>query len=307
MSFDLEPHSAQSSQGETHSGADSSEQQCKYESSLLALALPVGFPPEAAPPLSTIDIVALFQTEAAAVTAIYRTLLVSGRMMLTEIFRAGEVLSKVKEGLPHGSWMLWTAANLPHIHHRTLRYMQAYRRRNDPLAQSDPARLLNEIYGNAGSEEPANSTSTSNLSESPTPVEELVNSTSASDLPSGSAPRSRKVRQASRKTKPDPIREFALVEASDLSEELQHLAVNCRELLKQLPGTPLSEKMRTQLAEGLSGMAKRLESFAFICADARARFEQELSKRWNLILSGTAGKTLPRCRLSLDDEGPENE
>jgi hypothetical protein len=186
----------QSGRSETCAGVDSTELERKYgDLPSQSKAGEIEIPAEAAPS-ELVSTAQLFPSQAEEVCQIHNTLMREGRVMLTQMIRAGEILTQVKADLPHGGWMPWTARNLPQIHHRTLnRYMLSYRRRNDPLVQSDPARLLSEIHGHSDPDEGRlNSTSASNLGssaesdvtesggESPVPVAGLD---TLSDLASG--------------------------------------------------------------------------------------------------------------------------
>jgi hypothetical protein len=121
----------------------------------------------------------LFLEEADKVKKIHQQLLGMGKTMIERMIEAGEILTRVKRGLPHGAWMPWVQMHIAELSHRTInRYMRTYQRRNDPLLEDDPVRFIAEISGNvdklespelsdpavsANSELQPNSTSTSNL------------------------------------------------------------------------------------------------------------------------------------------------
>ena len=134
----------------------------------------------------------LFADEADKVRTIHRELTGMGKTMIERMIEASEILTRIKQGLPHGAWMPWVEMHIAEVSHRTInRYMRTYSRRNDPLLQDDPVRFIAEISGNVGklesgelshpevttnSELLLNSTSTSNLdTESETPSTELPN------------------------------------------------------------------------------------------------------------------------------------
>jgi hypothetical protein len=115
---------------------------------------------------------ALFLGEAEQIKTIHQQLVGMRQTMIERMIEAGEILNRVKEGLPRGSWMPWVKKHIPELNHRTInRYMLSYRRRDDPLLQEDPVRFVAEISGNIGKLEAqsAQSTSTSNLDESEIP------------------------------------------------------------------------------------------------------------------------------------------
>jgi len=124
----------------------------------------------------------LFANEAGKVLQIHRELMGMGKTMIERMIEAGEILTRVKEGLPHGAWMSWVQMHIAELSHRTInRYMRTYARRSDPLLQDDPVRFIAEISGNLSKLEspdltvssetgfPPNSTSTSNLETKPEP------------------------------------------------------------------------------------------------------------------------------------------
>jgi hypothetical protein len=108
----------------------------------------------------------LFLEEADQVKEIHHQLVVFGKTMVERMLEAGEILTRVKQGLPRGAWMPWVETHIAELSHRTInRYMRTYQRRNDPLLQDDPVRFIAEISGHIGklkSPEP-NSTNASNL------------------------------------------------------------------------------------------------------------------------------------------------
>jgi hypothetical protein len=131
-----------------------------------------------------------FAAEAAQVKALHHDLWNLGVTMLTRMIAAGEILARVKAGLPHGHWQPWVKEYLPEISYRTVaRYLESYRRRDDQLRTDDPVLFLAEINGNASKvledrEQLTKATSTSLLPESipdptsdptPEPVSEVVN------------------------------------------------------------------------------------------------------------------------------------
>ena len=68
----------------------------------------------------------------------------------------GRLLVRQKESLGHGSWMEWTATNLPDIHHDTIgRYMRVAKAAQDVLPSSENEKISNSTrvsnLGNAAS------------------------------------------------------------------------------------------------------------------------------------------------------------
>jgi hypothetical protein len=108
-----------------------------------------------------------FFKEAAQLRKIHRRLVGMGQTMIERMMEAGEILTRVKEGLPHGGWMAWVGIHLHELNYRTVvRYMRTYDRRDDPLLLKDPEQFMAEIYGNIGKLE-AKLTSTSHLDTEP--------------------------------------------------------------------------------------------------------------------------------------------
>src|SRR5262249_14409115 len=105
----------------------------------------------------------LFLEEADQLKTIHHQLIGMGKTMIGRMIEAGEILTRVRRELPHGSWMPWVATHIPALSHGTInRYMRVYRRRDDPLLKDDPVRFMAEISGKIGELE-SNSTPVSNL------------------------------------------------------------------------------------------------------------------------------------------------
>jgi hypothetical protein len=69
----------------------------------------------------------------------------------------GEELVRIQKELPRGvPFRGWAERNLRGLSERTLRrYKAIFRRKNEPLAQSDPAAFLASIYGNSDADDPS--------------------------------------------------------------------------------------------------------------------------------------------------------
>jgi hypothetical protein len=62
----------------------------------------------------------------------------------------GAELVRIQNELPNGDFRGWAERNLRGVSERTLRrYKAIFRRKDEPLAQSDPAAFLASIYGNS--------------------------------------------------------------------------------------------------------------------------------------------------------------
>jgi hypothetical protein len=284
---------------ETRLDIDSSELMRKYEPSLQQTTKP-----DSGPTNESALSAEPFSSEAETVRQIHDTLRNVGRTMLEQMVRAGEILTRVKEGLPHGQWMPWAAKNLPNIHHRTLnRYMLVYRRREDPLMQSDPARLLDEVHGHSDSgEDEPNSTPASNLPENPAiqaSGEEQPNLTSASSLPpeeaNSPAPtkRTRKPRRqpieksrsasfdssATEPGKANELRVNPLSERIDFAAgQMEYIADELSSFGAELAAVPLSESVRAGMVKGLGNkaellrrIARELHDYAKLCEEGERR------------------------------------
>jgi hypothetical protein len=105
----------------------------------------------------------LFREEADQIKTIHHQLIGMGKIMIERMIEAGEIMTRVKHGLPHGSWMPWVEKNIPELSYRTIaRYMRVYKRRDDPLLQEHQARFIAEIMGHNSKLE-SDSTAPSNL------------------------------------------------------------------------------------------------------------------------------------------------
>jgi hypothetical protein len=266
---------------ETCLGTDSSELMRKYEPSPAELdPEPTNESVPESPALSA----EAFSAEAEAVRRIHDTLLNVGRTMLEQMVRAGEILTRVKAGLPHGEWMPWAAKNLPNIHHRTLdRYMLVYRWREDPLMQSDPARLLDEVHGNIDpEEEQQNSTSTSNL-----PPENAASPPPAKRTRKGADRKPGEKSESggfdSSEEKEDEASQDDKSEETPLSERLRVIAYRLEITVEELAPfetklpAALSESVRTGMATSLGQkgallrqIARELRGYAEVCQEGEA-------------------------------------
>jgi hypothetical protein len=147
----------------------------------------------------------LFLEEADQLKTIHHQLIGMGQTMIERMIEAGEILTRVKLGLPrHGLWMSWVETHIPELNHRAInRYMLSYKRRDDPLLQEDPARFIAKISGNVGKLK-SKSTNTSNLhTKSKAPGDGVPNEAESKEGISSEIPQARRGRAASHEIRPD--------------------------------------------------------------------------------------------------------
>jgi hypothetical protein len=60
----------------------------------------------------------LFANEAGKVLQIHRELMGMGKTMIERMIEAGEILTRVNQGLPHGAWMPWVQMHIAELKQR---------------------------------------------------------------------------------------------------------------------------------------------------------------------------------------------
>jgi hypothetical protein len=92
--------------------------------------------------------------EAEEINVMHSELQVVGWNMLSRMIAIGERLEKIKARVGHGNWETWIKDNLHFTSRTAVRYITAYKRRDDPVLKNDQEMFMCQLYGNGPATEP---------------------------------------------------------------------------------------------------------------------------------------------------------